>query len=103
MRIIWSDRARGQVIEIFKYIAEDRPMAAERTLEGFLDRVGLLAEFPDQGASCGGPQRPDLRFIIFESYRLVYRVRGEELVVLSVRHTRMRPDESPEDAETEPR
>jgi len=47
MKVIWSERARMQVQEIFEYIAEDRPMAAERILDGFLKRVDLLLESPE--------------------------------------------------------
>ena len=97
MRILWSERARTQVREIFQYIAQDRPMAADGILEGFLERVDLLAEFPDQGLAWGDPRRSDLRYIFFESYRLVYRVSPGELAVLSVRHTRMLPEDPPSD------
>lgn len=93
MRVWWSERARSQVREIFEFIARDRPNVAERILDGFLERADLLAEFPDQGAQWGDPRRPDLRSIIFESFRLVYRVGPDEIAVLSVRHTRMQPDE----------
>lgn len=100
MKVIWSERARMQVQEIFEYIAEDRPMAAERILDGFLKRVDLLLEFPEQGAAWGTTLRSDLRFIIFESYRLIYRLSAEEIAVLSVRHTRMQPEEPSIDSQT---
>lgn len=99
MKILWSERAQDQVREIFEFIAEDRPLVAERILEDLLERVQLLAQFPKQGAAWGGPRRPDLRSIIFESYRLVYRIGAGEVAVLSVRHTRMQPDELREDVE----
>ena len=99
MKISWSERAQDQVREIFEYISEDRPLVAERILEDLLERVQLLSKFPEQGAPWGGPRRPDLRSIIFESYRLVYRIGAQELAVLSVRHTRMRPDELSDDVE----
>lgn len=74
-----------------------RPRPAERCRanSGRLPRAraDLLAEFPDQGAQWGDPRRPDLRSIIFESFRLVYRVGPDEIAVLSVCHTRMQPDE----------
>ncbi len=97
MRILWSERAQAQVREIFEYIARDRPMAAERILEGFLERVALLTEFPEQGVAWRLPSRPDLRAILHESYRVIYRIRGDEIAILSVRHTRMEPEELPEE------
>jgi toxin ParE1/3/4 len=99
MRIQWSEQARTQVREIFEYISQDRPMAAEGILEGFLKRVDLLAEFPEQGVAWGDPHRSDLRSILFESYRLVYRVGPGEIAILSVRHTRILPDEPLSDPE----
>jgi plasmid stabilization system protein ParE len=89
VRIHWSDRAYEQVVEIFEYIARDRPNAAEGVLLSFLERVELLVSLPEQGQVWGDGSRPDLRVIFHESHRTVYRVADEELSVLSVRHTRM--------------
>jgi plasmid stabilization system protein ParE len=47
MKILWSEKAQGQVREIFEFIAEDRPMVAERILEDLLERVQLLTEYPE--------------------------------------------------------
>jgi plasmid stabilization system protein ParE len=93
----WSDRARSQVAEIFDYIARDRPDAAERLLEGFLERTELLAVFPEQGPVWGGENRPDLRSVVHENHRIVYRVRPDEVAILSVRHTRQEPEANPEE------
>jgi plasmid stabilization system protein ParE len=91
--IRWSERARTQVREIFEYIARDRPRVAERILESFLERVELLAEFPEQGSALGG--RSDLRAIVHESHRIVYRVGLEDIAILSVRHTRRAAEDDP--------
>ncbi|HSN83763.1 MAG TPA: type II toxin-antitoxin system RelE/ParE family toxin [Polyangiales bacterium] len=93
MRIRWSDRARQQVVEIFQYIARDRPNAAEDLVFAFFERVELLAEFPEQGEPWGDGTRPDLRQLVHKSHRIVYRVDPGEISVLSVRHTRMEMDE----------
>ena len=93
MRVHWSSRARRQVTELFQYIARDRPLAAESVLLSFLERVELLAELPEQGVLWSDGSRPDLRQIIHESHRIVYRVGVDEVSVLSVRHTRMVSDE----------
>jgi plasmid stabilization system protein ParE len=100
MKILWSEKAREQVREIVEFIAEDRPLAAERILEDLLERVQLLTEFPEQGTTWGAPSRPDLRSIISDSYRIVYRFRSEEIAVLSIRHTRMEPETPTEYPET---
>lgn len=97
MRVRWSEHARSQVREIFEYVARDRPGAAERLLESFLERVELLAGLPEQGRVWDDGQRPDLRQIIHQSHRVVYRIGSDEVAILSVRHTRMRPEESTAD------
>lgn len=93
MRVHWSSRARRQVTELFQYIARDRPIAAEAVLLSFLERVELLQDLPEQGALWGDGSRPDLRQIVHESHRVVYRVGVDEVSILSVRHTRMGSDE----------
>jgi len=95
VKVRWSVRARGQVREIFEVIARDRPEAAEGILESFLERAELLAEFPEQGPVWGGGRRGDLRSIVHDSHRIVYRIRANEVAILSVRHTRRSADERP--------
>ena len=90
MRVRWSERAYEQVVEIFEYVARDRPKAAESVLLSFLERVELLVDLPEQGQLWGDGSRRDLREIIHESHRIVYRVGEDEISVLSVRHTRMK-------------
>jgi plasmid stabilization system protein ParE len=85
------------VAEIFDYIARDRPSAAVRILESFLERTELLSDFPDQGSEWGGAGRPDLRSIVHENHRIVYRVNPDEVAVLSVRHTRQEEWPIPEE------
>lgn len=89
MRVEWSERARDQIVEIFRYIARDRPNAAEAILLSFLERVDLLAGLPEQGHLWGDGSRADLRVIVHESHRITYRVGDDEISILSVRHTRM--------------
>lgn len=55
------------------YVAHDRPLAAEAILEGFLTRADLIAQFPEQGVTWADGLRPELRFIVYESYR-IYRI-----------------------------
>jgi len=93
----WSEHARNQVAEIFDYIARDRPNVAERILESFLERAELLADFPEQGLEWGGEDRPDLRSIVQENHRIVYRASPDEVAVLSVRHTRQAEESIPEE------
>lgn len=93
MKVRWSPRARRQITELFAYIALDRPMAAEAILLSFLERVELLSELPEQGALWGDGSRTDLRQIVHEAHRIVYRVGVDELYILSVRHTRMDTDD----------
>lgn len=96
MKICWSERARSQIREIFDYIARDRPEAVEHLLEGFLARVDLLAELPEQGTLWADDRRSDVRPIIYESHRIVCRVTEEDIAILSVRHTRLRSEGSEE-------
>lgn len=49
------------------------------------------------GSVWGAEHRRDLRSLVHESHRIVYRVRADEVAILSVRHTRRQAEESPEE------
>jgi plasmid stabilization system protein ParE len=88
VKVQWSSRAIGQVQEIFEFIARDRPGVARDIANGLFDATALLSETPDMGSLWRPEQRSDLRFILFKTYRILYRVDPDQVFVVSVRHTR---------------
>ena len=95
MRIIWSPRALERVVEIGEYVAEESPGAAANLVEGLFGSVKRLTHFPNSGRPVPESSRPDLREVIHGNYRVIYRVDPEEVVILTVRHSRqeLRPDD----------
>ena len=88
MRIIWSSRAKKKVTEYGEYIAQDNPAAAGDWIEGIIDAVERLKDFPEQGRKVPEARRADVREILFHSHRIVYRIESKRIVILTVRHTR---------------
>lgn len=88
MTVQWSPRALQQVQEIFEYIVRDRPHVAVEIVEGLFDTTELLAATPEMGTPWSPDQRGDIRFILFKTYRVLYRVDQDAVYVVAVRHTR---------------
>ena len=88
MRIIWSPLALERIGEIAAYIAQDNPEAARCWAEGIFASVKNLSSFPESGRRLPEVRRKDLREIVMGNYRLIYRVKGEEIAVLTIRHFR---------------
>jgi addiction module RelE/StbE family toxin len=88
MRITWSSRAKKKVSEYGDYIAQDNSDAASDWIEGILDEVERLKDFPEQGRRVPEAKRADVREIFFQSHRIVYRIEPKRIVILTVRHTR---------------
>ena len=81
-----SRRARRDLKEIWHYIAEDSPEAANRWLSSLEERFQFLATQP-----YAGERRPDLgdaEYRVFSAgkYVIFYRLRGRTVVISHVRH-----------------
>lgn len=88
MKIVWSLRALERLAEIGDYIAHDRPVAAADWVEEIFGSVKRLSRFPKSGRGVPESARSDLREVIHGSYRVIYRVDSDRVVVLTVRHAR---------------
>lgn len=88
MKVIWSELAIERTTEIAKYMAQENPAAAERWVEAFFDRVKQLADFPKSGRRVPEINRPNVREIFFQNYRLIYKIEAEWVIILTVRHDR---------------
>lgn len=86
-RIVWAEAARRDLHLIVSYLADHSPQAALATLDRIARSARKLAELAD-----GGRVVPELarlhireyRELIIRPYRLMYRVRGRDVLVLAV-------------------
>lgn len=88
MRVIWSPLAISKVQEEAQYIAKDRPVAAERWVDGIFEAVRPLASFPNEGRIVPELRRPEIRELIHGGYRVIYRISHDAILILTVRHGR---------------
>ncbi len=94
MRIVWSPTARLRVQGAVDFIAEDRPLASRAWLEGLIDRIELLREFPKQGRLVPEWGEESLREVFHEPYRVVYEIFEDRVEILTLSHARQKfPDE----------
>jgi addiction module RelE/StbE family toxin len=86
MKIFWSDFAIEKVTEIAEYINRDNPQATEKWVASIFDRVKQLENFPKSGRVVPEINRSNIREIFFGSYRIVYKIETDQIVILTVRH-----------------
>ena len=84
VRVLWTEQAFARLAEIETYIAADDPAVARRFVARLIERASRLAKAPHMGRWV--PELPEskLRELIEGNYRIVYRVRGKTVQVLTV-------------------
>lgn len=82
-RIVWTDEAVGNLEAIVTYISAFNPGAAQRLAERLIAVADSLNEFSDRGRDAGEGKR---EMTIAWPYALRYRVEGETVFILRIRH-----------------
>lgn len=82
--ILWSERARLDLLEIGDFIARDKPQAAERWVGKVLNAIEPTAAFPASGRIVPEIDRSDIREVILDNYRIVYQLGETSIIILTV-------------------
>jgi toxin ParE1/3/4 len=90
MKILWSPLSLERVTGIAEYIAQDNPAAARRWVNRIFAKVARLRSFPESGRQVPETHRQDIREIIDPPYRIIYRLRADQIAILTVRHSKQR-------------
>jgi len=92
-RLIWSPRSLADLEGIREHIASDSELYAGLVVSRLVAAPSRLLEFPESGRMVPEFGRPNLRELIVRPYRLVYRLRGDIIEVVTVFHAaRMYPE-----------
>ena len=95
MRIKWTNEALMRLFEMEDFISQDSPERAEKFVDQIIEHAETLSDKPLRGRTVPEISNPDIRELIFKKYRIVYRVKGNSLYILTVfeGHRLLRIDE----------
>jgi plasmid stabilization system protein ParE len=82
-RIVWTDEAVEHLEAIVTYVSVYDPAAAERLGRRLIEIADSLAHFPHRGRDAGEGRR---EMTTVWAYILRYRVEGDTVIILRVRH-----------------
>lgn len=88
-RVVWSKRAERDLERIRAYIGQFAPLSAQRMALKLVTAVESLSEHPHRGRPAGRHAR---ELVVISPYLVRYRVRGDVVEVLRIRHGAQRPD-----------
>jgi toxin ParE1/3/4 len=85
-RVVWSRRALHDVEEIASYVAQDSSAYAAAVVRTIVNQTRLLQRFPRSGRKVPEFDNDDIRELIAYSYRIVFQVTQDEVVIAAVIH-----------------
>jgi len=85
-RIIWAPQAIEDIEAIRTFVARDSAHYADLLVERIVEAVDRLETFPRSGRLVPETRDESLREVVYENYRIVYRVKSDTIEVLTVFH-----------------
>jgi toxin ParE1/3/4 len=87
-RLRWTREAERWLHDIFDYIAQDNPAAAERVVQGIYEKAQRLIDYPEIGYRYRTEEEGEIRVLLYGHYRIAYlrRVHSDVIDVLGVFH-----------------
>jgi len=87
LKVIWSPLALDKLERTAKYIALDKPSAADKWVNDVFDRTDLLSSQPELGREVPELLDSSYREVVFGNYRIIYKIENE-INILTVRNSR---------------
>jgi addiction module RelE/StbE family toxin len=87
-RLDWSVEAVEDLESIATFIERDSPQYAISVVSDILEAMSLTRDHPKMGRIVPEMDEPTLRERIVHSYRVIYEIQTERILVLTVIHSR---------------
>jgi toxin ParE1/3/4 len=86
MKVYWTNNSIDHLLGIYEYIAQNSPVYAKRVVDKITRRSEQIAEFPLSGRKVPEYKSEDIREIIEKPYRIIYRIKSDQIDILAVIH-----------------
>ncbi len=85
-RVIWTQPAVDDLLEIVEYISHDSKFYASAVAREIYETAESLTIFPLRGRVVPEFAHDDIREIFSQSHRIIYRVESERVAILAIIH-----------------
>jgi len=86
MKLIWTDPSIEDLRAVRDYIARDSDYYAADLVEQVVLSVERLLRFPKLGRVVPEAQDENIRELVHQNYRIIYRTAGERIEILTIVH-----------------
>ena len=86
--VIWSDQAKTDLKAIHEFIARDSVHYAKKVTYQLVEKTDALMELPRLGRVVPELDDENVRELPLYSYRIIYEIKPDDIVVLTVIHKR---------------
>ena len=92
-KVIWSDRAKNQLKDIYSFIKKDSPQGANLVKNKILESTKTLVtgSIIYEADSLKNNNHGNYRAYTIYSYRITYKIEKDFILILRVRHTSREP------------
>ena len=86
MKVIWTDPAIEDLRALRDYIGRDSDFYDADMVEQMVLSVEKLLQFPRMGRVVPETQDESIRELLHQNYRIIYRITGERIEILTIIH-----------------
>jgi toxin ParE1/3/4 len=90
MKVRYTFRARDDLQAIFKFLNQESPSGAIAVKQTLERRIRLLADVPFIAPATDEPGVYELSIVRYP-YKVYYRIEGDEVRIIHIRHTSRQP------------
>lgn len=87
MRVHWTNAATNNLLAIFEYTEQHSRAYADRLIDRLTRRSEQIRLFPRSGRIVPEYEQDDLREVIERPYRIIYRIKQDQIDVMAVLHS----------------
>ncbi len=94
MNVHWTENAIGHLVNIYEYIGINSETYAIRMVDKITRRSEQIGDQPNSGRKVPEYNAEDIRELIEKPYRIIYRIKPDQIDVLAVIHgAQLMPEE----------
>jgi toxin ParE1/3/4 len=88
MRVRFSNEAKAKLRAIHSYIAKDSPKNADAMIDRITRRAAGVGDLPRRSRKVPEHRIDSLREVLERPYRIIYRIKPDEIEIVTVMHYR---------------